>query len=100
MIWEQTGPNEARLRFTRVTPEVSVRLLLTQDGSVRELVGDRWSNANRDKVFRLQPFGGTMHAHGSFGGYRIPTDVRVGNHYGTPEYLPFFQARVRTANFF
>ncbi|HEX8533820.1 MAG TPA: DUF6544 family protein [Allosphingosinicella sp.] len=99
VTWEQTGPNEARLHFTKLSPTLILRLALAPDGSVREVVGERWSNANADQQFRLQPFGGTIHGNDRFGGYRIPTNVRVGNHYGTADYLPFFQARVRGARF-
>ncbi len=100
VVWEQTGPDEAHLRFTHVSPELLLRLTLSKEGAVREVVGQRWSNANPEQHFRLQPFGGTIHSHGRFGGYRIPTEVRVGNYYGTDEYLPFFQARIRDALFF
>jgi hypothetical protein len=95
--WEQVGPDEARVILRRVRPELVLRLKLDEAGRVREVVGQRWSNANPDKVFRLQPFGGTMLAEGTFQGFTIPTEVAVGNHYGTEDYLPFFQARITKA---
>jgi hypothetical protein len=66
---------------------------------VREIVGMRWSNANREKRFRLQPFGGAIEAERSFDGFTIPAKVAVGNHYGTDEFLPFFQAEITHARF-
>ena len=90
--WEQTGPNTARVTFsTGVEP---VDITLAPDGAVIEVVSMRWSNENADKVFRLQPFGGTVEAEASFGGFTIPSRVKMGNHYGTEDYLPFFQIRV------
>jgi hypothetical protein len=56
-----------------------------------------WSNANSDMAFRLQPFGGTISAERTFGGYTILAKIKVGNHYGTGDYLPFFQAEISSA---
>jgi hypothetical protein len=98
--WEQVGPNEARVTLSRFTPAIVLHLTLDERGAVREAVGQRWSNANREQRFRLQPFGGTMTAEGTFQGLTIPTGISVGNHYGTADYLPFFQARITRARFF
>jgi hypothetical protein len=59
----------------------------------------RWSDANPEKKFRLQPFGGTIEAEAGFGGFTIPSDIKVGNHYGTDTYFPFFQARITSAEY-
>lgn len=98
--WEQVGHDQARVTFTRAAPPVTLQLSLTPDGAIRELVGQRWSNANPQKVFRLQPFGGTVLAHRRFGGFTIPSQVALGNLYGTPDYLPFFQAEIVSARYF
>jgi hypothetical protein len=97
--WEQVGPNEARVTLASVSPEVVLHLTLDEAGAVREVVGQRWSNANPDQRFRLQPFGGTMSGEGTFQGLTIPTVISVGNHFGTENYLPFFQARITQARF-
>lgn len=97
--WEQVGADEARVTLRRFQPEIVLQLKLDATGSVKEVVGQRWSNANADKVFRLQPFGGTMLAEGTFQGFTIPTEVAVGNHFGTEDFLPFFQARITKATY-
>jgi hypothetical protein len=97
--WEQIGPDEARVRLGGFDPEIVVQMKFDQAGAVTEIVGQRWSNANPDKRFRLQPFGGTVAAERTIQGLTIPTQVAVGNHYGTPDYLPFFQARITRAVF-
>jgi hypothetical protein len=97
--WEQIGPNEARVRLRRFDPEIVVQMKLDRAGAVTEIVGQRWSNANADKRFRLQPFGATVSAERTIQGLTIPTQVAVGNHYGTADYLPFFQARITRAVF-
>jgi hypothetical protein len=97
--WQQTGPNTARVRLQRTDPDIVLNLTLGADGSVREVVGQRWSNANPAGVFKLQPFGGSVAAERTFGGYTIPSSLEVGNHYGTDAYLPFFRAEVVSASF-
>lgn len=97
--WEQIGPNEAEISFLRLEPQIVLRLTLSGNGAVKRVVGQRWSNANSERVFRLQPFGGTVSNERSFDGLTIPARVSVGNHYGTDEYLPFFQATITRAVF-
>lgn len=97
VVWTQTGPDTARLDFpTGIEP---VDITLDADGRVVEVVTMRWSDANPERVFRLQPFGGTMTAERRFGGFTIPSAVGIGNHYGTPDYLPFFEAEITEARF-
>jgi hypothetical protein len=100
VAWEQIGPDIARVRIQRTDPEIVLEMSLGPDGALREIVGQRWSNANPQNVFRLQPFGGTMDEEATFGGYTIPVKLSVGNHFGRDEYLPFFQAEVVQATFF
>lgn len=97
VTWEQTGPNTARLSFT--TGIEPVDMMLGPDGRVLEVVTMRWSDANPDNAFRLQPFGGTMEAESTFQGFTVPSLVKVGNHFGTVEYLPFFQAKITAAEY-
>lgn len=97
--WEQVGANKARVTLNGGAHPVMLELTLEPSGAVREVVGQRWSNANKDKVFRLQPFGGTISAHRRFGGFTIPSEVAMGNHYGTADFLPFFQARITGASY-
>jgi hypothetical protein len=59
----------------------------------------RWTAANPEKVYRLQPFGGELSDFRSVSGYRVPFHVDGGNFFGTPEYFPFYRARVTAARF-
>lgn len=98
--WEQVSENHARLTFHRLSPPIVLDMTIDHSGAVREVVGRRWSNANRDKTFRLQPFGGTVGAEGTFQGLTVPTEMAAGNHYGTADYLPFFQVTITSARYF
>jgi hypothetical protein len=81
-----------------VTPIV-VDLRLDETGAVIEVVGQRWSNANAKGEFQLQPFGGRTDGEATFSGYTIPSILKVGNYFGTDEYLPFFQAKIVLAHY-
>lgn len=94
VLWEQTGADTARLTFERFDPAIELSMTLDETGAVREVVGQRWSNANPQNVFRLQPFGGTMLEEATSEGLTVPSRIAVGNHFGTDDYLPFFQATV------
>lgn len=99
VAWNQLGEDVAEITFRQFAPPITLRMKIDWRGAVHEVSGQRWSDANEDKVFRLQPFGGTLGQHSSFGGMTIPTEVAVGNHFGTADYLPFFQARITDARF-
>jgi hypothetical protein len=97
--WVQTGPDEARAIIRGVDPAIVFDLKLDKSGSVLEVVGQRWSNANPERTFRMQPFGGTVSQERCFQGLTIPSAIAVGNLFGTADYLPFFQARLTRAAF-
>jgi len=99
VTWEQAGPDTARVTLQKVQPPIVLELTLAADGAVREVVGQRWSNANPEHVFRLQPFGGTIEADAAFDGFTIPSVVRVGNHFKTDDFLPFFQVELTRARY-
>lgn len=95
MQWEQTGQNTARLRFSdKISP---VGLTIDDMGRVLAITTQRWSNANQTHTYQLQPFGGTVRGEATFDGYTIPDDVEIGNLFGTPDYTPFFRAKIGRA---
>ena len=97
--WRALGPDTAEVTMPSVAGPITNRLTIDKEGGLVEVVGLRWSNANRDKSFRLQPFGGMVKAERRFGGFTIPSQVSIGNHYGTPDFLPFFQAEITSARY-
>lgn len=99
IIWEQLAENTARVTLANTEHPIVLTLTLSDNGAVKQVVGQRWSDANSAKIFRLQPFGGTVSNERTFQGLTVPTEVAVGNHYGTEDYLPFFQAKVTSARF-
>lgn len=92
--WEEAGADTARAVVAHGGLEQAVNIELAADGQPLSVVIQRWSNVNADKTYRLQPFGGSLSGFRDFGGYRLPTRIEGGNHFGTAEYLPFFKAEI------
>ncbi len=97
--WEALGPDSARAVVTYGPFEQAVDITVDETGAPRRVKILRWSNANADKQYRIQPFGGELSEFRRFGGYRLPTRVEGGNHFGTPDYFPFFKAVVTNIRF-
>jgi hypothetical protein len=98
-VWRQTGADEAAITFPGIPGIEPIRLTLDAEGRVVEAVTQRWSDANPERAYRLQPFGGRMLAHARHDGFLIPVEMEIGNHYGTGNYAPFFRARLTRVRF-
>ncbi len=92
--WEAVTPDTARVTVRHGAFTQSADITVDASGAPTQVVIPRWSNENAEKVFRVQPFGGTPSDYREFQGYRLPMRVEGGNHFGTPDYFPFFKARV------
>ena len=97
--WVQTGPDSAEVRFAGVQGIEPMQVTLDAEGNPLEVWALRWTDANPEKVHRLQPFGGRMLEMTRQQGFLIPSRVELGNMWGTPDYAPFFLAHVTTAEF-
>lgn len=99
VTWEETGDDSARVTVTRNGLAQSVDLEVDEAGRPVQVAFARWTDANDDKVFRLQPFGGYLSEFRKFGGYHLPTRVEAGNFFGTGRYFPFFRVQVSSVRF-
>jgi hypothetical protein len=97
--WEGLDDDRARVTVKYQGLSQSVDLTVAADGQPLEVRFQRWSNANPEKQHRLQPFGGYLSEFRSFGGFRLPTHVEAGNHFGTDQYFPFFVADVTVVEY-
>ncbi|QTF92196.1 DUF6544 family protein [Halomonas sp. BM-2019] len=98
--WEETGePDRARAVITHGALAQTIEIALAEDGRPRWVQFPRWSDANHEKEWQLQPFGGYLDDFQNFDGYTLPTRVEAGNHFGTQAYFPFFRARVEAIRF-
>lgn len=97
--WEPLGPDSARVTVEHDGLRQAVDVTVDTDGKPTQVAFQRWSNANPEKAYRLQPFGGQLSNFQSFGGFRLPTHVEAGNMWGTDEYFPFFVVDVTGVRF-
>ncbi|MEM9531947.1 MAG: DUF6544 family protein [Pseudomonadota bacterium] len=97
--WEPLNDSSARaiVSFGRFVQAVDITV--DDEGAPRRVVIQRWSDGNSQKEFRLQPFGGELSEFRRFEGYRLPTRIAVGNHFGTAEYFPFLRADISEIRF-
>jgi hypothetical protein len=94
VTWTAVDRDTARATvcWRGLSQEVDVRVDAT--GQPVWVSMPRWSNANPAGVFRLQPFGGELSDFRQVDGMRVPFRVDGGNFFGTPDYFPFYRARV------
>lgn len=99
VTWAAVDQNIACVTVTHEDLEQAVDVTVDAEGRPVEVIFQRWSNANPDKVHRLQPFGAVMSDFREAGGYRLPFRVEAGNLFGTEDYFPFFIAKVTGIRF-
>ncbi|MDF3414151.1 hypothetical protein HKX54_06765 [Sulfitobacter sp. M57] len=99
VVWTALDKDTARVTVTRDGAEQAVDVTVDPEGRPVRVFLQRWSNANPDGVYQLQPFGGTLSAFREVEGFRIPTHVEAGNFMGTDAYFPFFIADVTDIRF-
>lgn len=97
--WEPLGPDSAQVTLSAFGMEQSVELHVDDRGALTHIVFPRWSDANPQRQFRIQPFGGDLSEYRTFEGFTLPTVVHAGNLYGTPDYFAFYQVRVTSVTF-
>ena len=99
VTWAPVSENVARMTMRRGDLEQAVDVTVAEDGQPLQVSFQRWSDANAEKVYRLQPFGGYLSEFRDFGGFRLPTHVEAGNHFETDDYFPFFIADITDISF-
>jgi hypothetical protein len=97
--WSAVDDDTARVTITHGALEQAVDITVDEQGRPVEVSFQRWSDANPDKIHRLQPFGAVMADFREVDGYRLPFRVEAGNMFGTEDYFPFFLADVREIRF-
>lgn len=99
VTWQAVGEDTAIVTIAYDGMTQDVYVTVAADGQPKEVRFSRWSDANTEKVFRPQPFGGYLSEFKEFAGFRLPTHIEAGNFFGTPEYFPFFIADVTHLKF-
>lgn len=92
--WTLIDGDTARVTVTHGSLVQSADIRVDATGQPVWVSMPRWTNANPEKVWRVQPFGGEVSDFRMVAGYRVPFRVDGGNFFGTPEYFPFYRAHV------
>lgn len=94
VAWSAVDTDTARATITHLGMTQTVDIRVEKDGQPSSVSLPRWTSANPDKTYRLQPFGGYLSDFRDTGGYRLPFRVEGGNFFGTKDYFPFYKAEV------
>jgi hypothetical protein len=99
IVWSAVDSNTARVTVTHGALTQAVDIRVDDTGQAIRVSMPRWTNANPDRVYRIQPFGGELSDFRKVSGYRVPFRVDGGNFFGTPDYFPFYRARLTNVLF-
>ena len=99
ITWHALDDDTARVIVQHGPLSQAVDVSVDSDAKPVTAVFERWSNANPDKEYRLQPFGAVMSDFRGVGGYKLPFRVEAGNHHGTEDYFPLFRTEVTAIRF-
>lgn len=97
--WEAIDDATARVIMRHRGLEQAVDLSIGANGEPVKVVFQRWSDANPERAFQLQPFGGYLSDYRDFGGFRLPARIEAGNFFETDDYFAFFKATVTSVRF-
>ena len=94
VAWTAPDAGTARVTVEHRGCRHVVDLTLDPAGRPLTVLLQRWSRENPERAWRLQPFGGTVDAVARFGDYTLASRITGGNHFGTPDYFPFYRVEV------
>jgi hypothetical protein len=99
--WAIPDPSHANARFTVQGHEGELALTIADDGQLKSIKMSRWGNPE-GAAFHKVDFGGIAEDEQTFGGYTIPTRLRIGWHFAEDRFESdgeFFRVTVDGAVF-
>jgi hypothetical protein len=99
VTWSSTDNWMARAIIAIDGEAIPLTLLIAPDGHVQSVTMERWGDLTEDGRFTLIPFGADCSGESTFGGYTVPSRLRVSWWYGTDHAFDFFHAEVAQATF-
>lgn len=94
---EAAGDDAARFTLDIGGEPMSVTLQLAPDGAVRTGAILRWADLGKTGRYEWVPYGCEVEEERRFGGYTLPSRVRVGYGFGTPQFDVGFRGEVTDA---
>ena len=99
--WSSADAKHMTAHFTAQKEAASVEFTLGASGELESISMPRWGNVGGGP-YRLIPFGGFIERSSIFGGFTIPTQLRVGWFFGTDRFNSegeFFRATIDNAEY-
>lgn len=97
--WQALADDRARVTITYQGFTQSIDITVAADGRPLTVCFLRWSNANPQKAYQLQSFGGHLSDFAIFEGFQLPTHIEAGNFFGSEQYFPFYKAQIEGIRF-
>jgi hypothetical protein len=85
VVWEETDGQHVLARFSAHGESAQIDYGLGQNGCLKSVNMRRWGNPG-GLDFGYYNCGGSVEEEATFGGYTIPTRMRVGWHFGTDRF--------------
>ena len=101
VAWSADNSSQVHARFGMRGEKADLSLEIAEGGGIKSILYPRWGNPEGE-AFHYAPFGGIVEAEGTFGGYTIPTCLRVGWYFGTPRFESegeFFRVTIDDARY-
>jgi hypothetical protein len=99
VTWEALENNTIQASLAIDGEPVTLTLEIAPDGRLLKLSFPRWGDQTADGSPAYIPFGGEIQAEQTFGGFTIPSQVRVGWWFGSDRYVESFRATFEQAEF-
>jgi hypothetical protein len=99
--WTESDASHARVRFTAHSEAAEIDCLIDENGKLKAVSVPRWGNPE-GTAFHCANFGGFAEKERTIGGYTIPTQLRVGWHFGSDKFESdgeFFRVTIDDASY-
>ncbi|MFE1743739.1 DUF6920 family protein [Coleofasciculus sp. H7-2] len=85
VLWTELGASAVQAHFTAFKEPAKFTLTVNNRGMLERVKIDRWGNPEGE-AFHYVDFGGIVEESSTFGGYTIPTRLRVGWYFGSDRF--------------
>lgn len=85
IAWTELNASQVQANFTAFGEPVKLTLTVNEQGMLERGELERWGNPEGE-AFHYVDFGGIVEDSGTFGGYTIPTRLRVGWYFGSDRF--------------
>jgi len=99
VVWSEQDAMHVGADVRLLEQHAHLELCLNEQGAIRSLSMLRWGNPDGHEYSSL-PFGGMAEEERTFGGFTIPSKLRIGWYFGTDRFEPegeFFRCTVDEA---